>query len=102
MMYSKNVLIILMGFWLAAGLGGCGDFFEKKTTELESKAVIRDISRVRENPHVGNPVPQIYQNGPQRLSVEDGVKLFYFTRFLPAEGLAGTIQQLGFKVNANP
>ena len=66
---------------LIATLAGCGDFFEKKTTELESRAVIRDISRVLENPHVGNSLPPEYLEGPKRLPVEDGVKLFYFTKY---------------------
>ena len=99
-------------------LAGCGDFFSKKTTELESKEVIQDISRVRENPNVGNPLPEVYLEPPQRLYVEDGVKLFYFTKYLPVgdlsytdkdkakerqeQGFAGTIRDLGFKVSTNP
>ena len=100
-------------------LGGCGDLFEKKSTEVESKAVIRDISRVRENPHVGNPLPQVYLDGPKRLRVDDGVKLFYFTKYMPVgdlnfrndkdknlekriNGYGGTIRDLGFKVSSNP
>ena len=100
------------------GLVGCGDIFEKTPTELESKSVIRDISRVRENPHVGNPLPGIYTQPPKRLHVEDGIKLFYFTHYLPSgdlsyshkdkalekrmHGFAGTIRDMGFKVSANP
>jgi hypothetical protein len=103
---------------LATVLAGCGEFFEKKTTELESKEVIQDISRVRENPNTGNPLPDVYIETPRRLYVEDGVKLFYFTKYLPAgdltftdkdknnerrvHGFAGTIRDLGFKVSTNP
>lgn len=103
---------------LAVVLTGCGDFFEKKTTELESRSVIRDISRVLENPHVGNPLPLEYLEGPKRLPVEDGVKLFYFTKYTPCgdlaysdkdknlekktHGFGGTIRDLGFKVSTNP
>lgn len=106
------------GLCLAITLGGCGEFFEKKTTELESKAVIRDISRVHENPHVGNPLPDVYLQPPQRLHVADGVKLFYFTKYMPVgdlnysnkdktvekrvQGYGGTIRDLGFKVSSNP
>ncbi len=101
-----------------AGLSGCGEFFEEKSTELESKAVIRDISRVRENPHVGNPLPDVYLHPPRRLPVADGVKLFYFTKYMPvgdltyahkdaniqreAHAYGGTIRDLGFKVSTNP
>ncbi len=99
-------------------LGGCGDYFDKTPTDLESKAVLRDISRVQENPDVGNPLPAVYLEEPKRLTVEDGVKLFYFTQFTPvgdltysgkdqnlvkkAHGFGGTIRDLGFKVSTNP
>lgn len=110
--------MVTAGSCLSVILAGCGDFFEKKNTEVESKAVIRDISRVRENPNVGNPLPQVYREGPKRLKVADGVKLFYFTKCLPAgnlnfshkdknlekktHGFAGTIRDMGFKVSTNP
>jgi len=99
-------------------LGGCGDFFDKTPTDLESKAILRDISRVKENPDVGNSLPLVYLEDPKRLKVEDGVKLFYFTQFTPVgdltyankdknlektvHGFGGTIRDLGFKVSTNP
>lgn len=109
---------ILLAICTIGLLSGCGDFFERKPTELESRAVLRDIARVRENPHVGNPLPAIYTEGPKRLKVEDGVKLFYFTKYMPvgnlsytnkdkalekeAHGYAGRIREMGFKVSTNP
>ena len=105
-------------YLLIAGLAGCGGLFEKKKTELESKEVIQDISRVRENSNVGNPLPSVYLDEPRRLHVDDGVNLFYFTKYLPvgdlsytdkdknkerqAQGFAGTIRDMGFKVSTNP
>jgi hypothetical protein len=99
-------------------LSGCADLFDKTPTDLESKAVLRDISRVQENPDVGNPLPAVYLEEPKRLKVEDGVKLFYFTQFTPVgdlafsnedqnlvkkvHGFGGTIRDLGFKVSTNP
>jgi Flp pilus assembly secretin CpaC len=111
--------IAVFGLWVVFGLAGCGDFFSKKPTELESKAVIRDIARVQENPYVGNPLPEVYREGPKRLKVDDGVKLFYFTKYQPigdltfkddknpalvkqVHGYGGTIRDLGFKVSTNP
>lgn len=115
MAFNKKLLIGLCSLVLVSG---CGEFFEKKTTELESKAVIRDISRVRENPHIGNPLPAVYLQEPRRLPVADGVKLFYFTKYIPVgdltftnkdkelekkmHGYGGTIRDLGFKVSTNP
>ena len=115
----KYIFVVLTGVCLTTGLSGCGDSFQKKTAELESKVVIRDISRVHENPHVGNPLPQaISGRTPTRLKVADGVKLFYFTKYLPVgdlnfvhkdenlqkniHGYGGTIRDLGFKVSTNP
>lgn len=99
-------------------LCGCGDFFDKTPTDLESKAVLRDISRVQENPDIGNPLPAVYLEEPKRLKVADGVKLFYFSQFTPVgdlsyknkdqnlekkvQGFGRTIQELGFKVSTNP
>ena len=103
MTHSKSNRVILLGVCLVSVLfmSGCGDFFEKKTTELESKAVIRDISRVKGNPNVGNPLPQVYLDGPKRLPVDGGVKLFYFTKYLLASDIAAAVKQLGFTVSSN-
>lgn len=113
---KKHIYFIAISLF---ALSGCGDFFEKKSTELESRAVIRDISRVRENPHVKNPLPETYLEPPRRLKVEDGVKLFYFTKYQPVgeldyvnpknldlqnkiNGFGGTVRDLGFNVSTNP
>ena len=40
-------------------LAGCGDFFARKPTEIESRVIINDISQVRENPNIKNPLPKI-------------------------------------------
>jgi hypothetical protein len=114
----KNIIQSIGVCLSIAALSGCGDFFNKKTTELESKAVIRDISRVLENPHIGNPLPPEYLEPPKRLPVEDGIKLFYFTKYIPTgdltfvhkdknlekqvHGFGGTIRDLGFKVSTHP
>lgn len=83
-------------------MSGCGDFFAKKPTELESKLVIRDIARVRENPHIYNPLPSMYRTAPSRLPLEDGVRMFYFTKHHPAKEIADDLKKMGFKVSQNP
>ncbi len=80
---------------------GCGDFFAKKPTEIESKSVIRDIARVRENPHIYNPLPEMYRTPPQRLALEDGMRMFYFTKHHPANEIAEGLKKLGYKVSQN-
>ena len=112
----KNPILLVIIPVIA--LAGCGSFFDKTPTDLESKAVLRDISRVQENPEIANPLPSVYLQEPRRLKVEDGVKLFYFTRFTPVgdltytdkdkalekkvHGYGGTIRDLGFNVSTNP
>lgn len=86
---------------LCIAMSGCGDFFAKKSTEIESKAVIRDIARVRENPHIYNPLPEMYRSAPQRLALSDGVRMFYFTKHHPAKDIADDLKKLGFKVSQN-
>ena len=86
------------------GVCGCSDFFANKPTDIESRAILADPSQVKDNPYVNNPLPAIYRDGPKRITVHNGVKLFYFTQHLPvaelADGLGG--KGLGFTVSQNP
>ncbi|HEG42926.1 MAG TPA: hypothetical protein ENH94_02645 [Phycisphaerales bacterium] len=86
------------------GACGCSDFFANKPTDIESRAILADLSQVKDNPYVNNPLPAIYRDGPKRITVHNGVKLFYFTQHLPvaelADGLGG--KGLGFTVSQNP
>lgn len=109
-------------------MAGCGihdklpevaEFFEEKPTELESRAILNEISQIRENPNIANVLPERYRQPSRRLKVDDGVKLFYFSRHHSVgdltyrndknkglekqiHGMAGTLQDLGFKVSSNP
>ncbi|RKY05814.1 MAG: hypothetical protein DRP65_12590, partial [Planctomycetota bacterium] len=58
-------------------ISGCGDFFASKPTELESRAILSELSQVRESPHIDNPLPEMYRGPAKRVKVKDGVKLFY-------------------------
>ena len=95
------------------------EFFGRQPTEIESRAILNEISQIRENPNIANILPDRYRQPPQRLIVDDGVKLFYFTKHQPVgdmtyrndknkvlekqiHGFAGTIRDLGFKVSSNP
>ncbi|MCK5172837.1 MAG: hypothetical protein KAR47_05565, partial [Planctomycetes bacterium] len=61
-------------------LCGCGDFFSRKATELEARAILQELSQVKESPHVNNTLPAIYLAPPKILPMETGVKVFYFTK----------------------
>lgn len=84
-------------------VSGCSDFFEKKSTELETRKILSELEQVREIPSVTNPLPEMYRGGAKRVQVKDGVKLFYFTKNHTVDKLANLLkQQLGHKVDLNP
>jgi len=74
-------------------ISGCGDFFASKPTELESRAILSELSQVRESPHIDNPLPEMYRGPAKRVKVKDGVKLFYFTKHHTVDKLAGLIKE---------
>ncbi len=96
-------LTVLLSIACGMVLSGCGDFFNTKPTELESRVVLDELSQVRESQHIANPLPEVYRQPPSRVTIAGGVKLFYFTRHLPVKQLADlTAQQLKLKIAQNP
>ena len=96
-------LTVLLSAACGMVLSGCGDFFNTTPTELESRVVLDELSQVRESQHIANPLPEVYRQPPSRVSIADGVKLFYFARHLPVKQLADlTAQQLKLKIAQNP
>jgi len=96
--------LILHGLLLSITccIGGCGDFFATKPTALQSQEILKELEQVKDNPNIGNELPQFYQQPPSRINIAGGVKLLYFTQHHPANDL-GTLltQQLGYKVIPN-
>jgi Flp pilus assembly secretin CpaC len=91
--------ILMLGF--IAVLSGCGDFFAKKPTEIESMEILNELSQVRESPKSAD-LPHAYLQPPSCLAIKDGVKLFYFTRHHPAGELAALVeQQMGIPSTVN-
>jgi len=79
---------------------GCGDFFDKKPTEIETRQILDELERVKENPHIKNPLPEMYRGPAKKIAVKDGVKLFYFTKHHTVDILSGLIaSQLSYKVS---
>jgi hypothetical protein len=93
-----SVIVLILSLFLC----GCGEIFNKKPTEIESRAILSELEKVRENPHVDNPMPQEYRSPCSRLAVADGVKVFYFAQNTPVESLSENVKQMGFKVSQNP
>jgi len=82
---------------------GCGEFFDEKATEIQSKSILSDLSAIKTVPDSNISVPYIYEQPPEVLETKDGVKLFYFTKYHTVDKLSGLIkEQLGYKVSQNP
>ncbi|MFC1676236.1 hypothetical protein ACFL3G_04120 [Planctomycetota bacterium] len=82
---------------------GCGDFFEKQTTEIETRRTLDELGQIEKNLNIENPLPELYRKEPQRIKVNGGVKLFYFTKNHTVDKLAGLVNdQMGVKTTPNP
>lgn len=93
--------LVILAFMLSV-IGGCGDFFSEKSTEIESKAILEELGQVRESPQAANPLPEIYRQPTARLTIKDGVKVFYFTKHHPATDLASLlVKQMDVKSTIN-
>ncbi len=93
-------------FWLLPVsmfiVGGCGDFFTQKPTELQTEQIFRELSEIKIIPDVDRPLPADYTAAPKIIPEKDGVKLFYFTRHHRPDVLAELItEQLGYQVSRN-
>ena len=97
-------------FWLltAICLSGCSsdvnEFFNKKTIEIHSKSLIRDMQQIPLIQDVNNPLPEFYLAEPKIMTVgPEDTKLYYFTRNHTPDKLKSLIvSQLGYKVDQLP
>ena len=81
---------------------GCADFFDRKTTEIQTENIFRDLSQVKIIPDVNRPYPEGYTPEPTITPAKDGVKIFYFTRHnSPGKLQALIAEQLGNKSSVN-
>ena len=95
----RGVPAALLGASLAAlvicCLSGCGDFFESKSTELESKNLLRDLETVKITPGKDTPIPDAYREPPKIIETTLGerkdARLFYFTRYHTVDKLAALV-----------
>jgi len=88
---ARKYFVLLLG-WLLF-IGGCGTFFDEKSAELQTKGILNELEQVKENPHVDNPLPELYRRAPGRIYVDQGVKILYFTRQHPPDILARLINE---------
>ena len=55
---------------------------------MQTRRLLSELREIKENPNIGNPLPELYRSLAERVKVTDGVKLFYFCRQHPADDLA--------------
>lgn len=89
--FLRQRFLLLLLLVLLSFTSGCGDFFKRKPTELEARAILKELSQVKENTNINNPLPDMYLAPPKKLQVGNGIKLFYFTKHHPADKLAKLI-----------
>jgi len=73
-------------------LCGCGSFFEKETTEIQTRDILRELEQPREITGLKNPLPEIYRQPAEIIPLKDGFKLFYFTKHHSPDQLARMIE----------
>jgi len=93
-----GVLATVIMLWM----GGCGDYFAEKPVEIQTERILNEIRQIRENPHIENPLPEMYRGPAKRIKVKDSIKLFYFTKHHTVDKLSNLItEQLGYKVDVS-
>jgi len=94
-----RIAAICITVFAAFAIKGCGDFFDTKTTEMETRRTLEDLRRIQPLPEIHNPLPEIYRKPPSRMEIDGSVRLFYFTRQHNTDAISSLItQQLGHKV----
>lgn len=86
------LIICLAGI---VSITGCGDFFAEKPTEMESRNILRELSRIDLAPKNKFFEPDIYKKRPVIVKGKVGemtdARLYYFTRHHTADKLAALI-----------
>jgi hypothetical protein len=76
-------------------VGGCGDFFAEKSTELEAERALDGLTQITQRPDPNIPRPAIYASPPeivkQTVAGVEEYKLFYFCKYHTADKLRQVI-----------
>jgi len=83
-------------------IGGCGDFFAEKPTEIRVERLLSDLRRVPAVPEPNITIPDFYKEPPKILETKDGVILFYFTQYHTVDKLAALISNQFPGPSSNP
>jgi hypothetical protein len=105
---STDFRIIFIVAICAVFFTGCNkdstDFFDKKSIEIHSKDIIRDVSQIPVIPDNNNPMPEFFVAPPEIKTISPtDTKLYYFSKNQTPEKLAELVRsQLGYIVDINP
>jgi len=101
--WTKGIMVVLAVTEMLL-ISSCGNFFNKKPTEWQTRKILNELGQVRENPNLKNPLPELYRGPAERIKTKNGIKLFYFTKHHSCDKLAALLKsQLGLKVDiSNP
>ena len=98
----KQAAIGTLAVIIMLGVCGCGDFFAHEPTEIQTKKIFQDLSRINTVPDFDRPLPDIYTQGPKMIVANGSVILFYFTRHHTPDKLASLLtDQISCKVSKN-
>ena len=100
---SSRTILFALALPLFLFISGCGDFFEEKSSELESQRILSEISRIKVTADPNQPRPAIYTQPAKIIVGKDDAKVFYFARHHTVDKLQGIIkEQLNYKVSSSP
>ncbi len=81
---------------------GCGNFFSRKPTEIETREILKELETVKNNPFVANPMPDLYKSEPEVVQVSDGYRIFYFAKQLDPNDLSKILkEQTNYNISIN-
>src|SRR3989339_1964345 len=75
---SRVAFLLLLAITIF--VSGCGEFFDKKQTEIQAREILSELDQVKQIPQTNNPLPELYRGPAKRLKVKTGVKVFYYAR----------------------
>jgi len=78
-------------------LGGCGSPLFRKTTEIETGRILKDLSKIKVISEKAAEIPEIYKKPPQIVAGKDCVRLIYFTRYHTADEIAKNVLSQQFE-----
>lgn len=86
-----QILIGILAAIVVFGVGGCGEFFDSKSSDRQSKAIIENLGKIEITPEPNIPLPEIYKQPPQIVEQLVGgtpeFKLFYFCKYHTSDQL---------------